>query len=275
MLTSAQFDRARKLALNLAGIELAERHRELLDRRSRRLGIRDSAGLDSLLDAVEEGEPSARQKLVCLLTTKFTGFFRNPRHFDLAAEHALRVVQRRGRARLWLAAAATGEEPYSLAMVLIERFGCDDPPASVLATDVDTQALTTAQRGEYGEVALGSLEATRRDRFFGQVAAPRCWALVPAVRRLVEFRPLNLVSETRLVEGSFDVIMCRNVLMYLEARHRYFVLESMASLLAPDGLLMIDPTEHLGRAGHLFAPEADAVHRLRGMSSTSCKAIDL
>src|SRR5512136_2468598 len=100
MFSSQQFDRTKRLALSLAGIELVERHRELLDHRSRRLGILDSAGLDSLLDAVEEGERTASRKLVCLLTTKFTGFFRHPQQFDIAAGHALRVVQHHGRARL-------------------------------------------------------------------------------------------------------------------------------------------------------------------------------
>jgi chemotaxis protein methyltransferase CheR len=268
MLTSEQFDRVRKLALSLVGIELAERHRELLERRGQRLGIRDSAGFGLLLEAVERGEASAREKLLCLLTTKFTAFFRHPEHFGLAAEHALRVARSRGRARLWSAAAATGEEPYSLALALMERFGRDDPPVSILGTDVDTQALATAQRGEYREAALGPLEPARRERFFTPTE-PRCWTVVPAVRRLVEFRALNLVSETRLVEGPFDVIFCRNVLMYLETRCRYRVLESMASLLAADGLLIIDPTEHLGRAGHLFAPETEAVYRHRGISSSS------
>ena len=154
MLTDAQFDRSRRLALRLAGIELCDRHRELLERRSRRLGVRDSAGLDSLLGAVEEGETTARQRFVCLLTTKFTGFFRHPRHFEIAAEHALRAADRRGRARLWSAAAATGEEPYSLAMALIEVFRRDDPPANILATDIDVEALAVAQQGEYGEPAL-------------------------------------------------------------------------------------------------------------------------
>ncbi len=67
--------------MNLAGIELVDRHRELLDRRSRRIGILDSAGMDALLDAVEGGETAASQRLLCLLTTKFTGFFRHPRQF--------------------------------------------------------------------------------------------------------------------------------------------------------------------------------------------------
>ena len=91
-------------------------------------------------------------------------------------------------------------------------------------------------------------------RFFGETARRRRWSIAPAVRRLVEFRALNLVGAAWPVEGPFDVIFCRNVLMYLEACHRYAVLERMASLLAPDGLLMLDPAEHLGKAAHLFTP---------------------
>lgn len=266
MLSNQQFDRTRRLALRLAGIELVERHRELLGRRSRRLGILDSAELDSLLDGVEEGETAARQKLLCLLTTKFTGFFRHPRQFDLAARHALRLAGRQGRARLWSAAAATGEEPYSLAMALIELCPGENPPVSILATDVDPEALAVAQRGEYGEPALQELGPARRQRFLSDAGITRRWRLAPIVRRLVEFRALNLASVTWPVEGPFDVILCRNVLMYLEACHRYAVLERVASLLAPDGLLMLDPAEHLGKAGHLFTPDADAVYRRRSVS---------
>src|SRR5512135_965876 len=128
MLTKQQFDRTRRLALNLAGIELFDRHREVLVRRGRRMGVLDSAGLDALLTAAEAGEPAATQRLPCLVTTKFTGFFRNPNHFDLVAKHASIVAERGGRVRLWSAAAATGEEPYSLAMAMIEVFRRDDPP---------------------------------------------------------------------------------------------------------------------------------------------------
>jgi chemotaxis protein methyltransferase CheR len=275
MLTREQFDRTRKLALRLAGIELVDRHRELLRRRGQRGGIPDGDGWDALLAAVEEGEATARQKLLCLLTTKFTRFFRHPHQFAIAAEHALRIAGRRGRASLWSAGAATGEEPYSLAMVLIEQSRSDNPPASVLATDVDSEALAIAQRGEYSDAALRALEPARRRRFFNDAGTPRWRVIVPAVRHLVEFHPLNLINKTWRVEGPFDVILCRNVLMYLDAGLRCEVLERMASLLAPEGLLMIDPTEHLGRAGHLFVPEADAVYRRRSTFPTSPKATAL
>jgi len=239
------------------------RHRELLDRRSRRLGIRDGAGLDSLLNAAEKGEATATQQFLCLLTTKFTGFFRHPRHFTLAAEHALQAARQRGRACLWSAGAATGEEPWSLAMALIEVFDQDDPPAGIIATDVDVDALAIGRRGEYGEAALEALDPARRGRFFSETGVARRWNVTPALRRLVEFRALNLAGAAWSIEGPFDVIFCRNVLMYLETRRRCAALERMASRLAPDGLLLLDPAEHLGKAEHLFAPGAGGVYSLR------------
>jgi chemotaxis protein methyltransferase CheR len=76
----------------------------------------------------------------------------------------------------------------------------------------------------------------------------------------VEFRPLNLTDVSWPIAGPFDVVFCRNVLLYLEAGYRYSVLERVASLLAPDGLLMLDPTEHLGAAGHLFVTRSNGVY---------------
>ena len=225
-----------------------------------------AAGFEALLGAAEEGDPLASRQFIGLVTTNFTGFFRHPRQFEVAAEHALGAALRCTQASLWSAAAATGEEPYSIAMALIEVFRCDDPPATVLATDIDADALAAAARGEYGERALKALEPGRRGRFFGKaVDGRRC--ITPAVGRLVEFRALNLVDVVWLVEGPFDVIFCRNVLMYLEVCHRYAVVERLASLLAPDGLLILDPTEHLGKAGHLFTPGADGLYSRRQSSS--------
>src|ERR1700740_2898641 len=146
MLTSEQFEQARHLARRLAGIELVERHRAILYRRSVRLGILEKNGLDALLHAAQDGDPKASQRLVSLFTTNLTGFFRHPAHFDVAAEHALRAAQRRRQARCWSAAAATGEEPYSLAMALTDAFRCEQPQVTILATDIDEEALAIARR---------------------------------------------------------------------------------------------------------------------------------
>ncbi len=266
MLTNEQFDRTRRLALLLAGIELAPRHRELVERRSLRAGIDGVAGLDALLGGAEEGDAEARRRLIGLLTTGFTGFFRHPWHFDVAAEHALWAAHRRGRARLWSAAAATGEEPYSLAMAVIEVFGSDDPPVTILATDIDPRALELARAGEYPDAALAALDVGRRERFFSESAASGRRRIADAPRRLVDFREVSLAGPVWPVEGPFDVALCRNVLMYLEESLRRAALERMASLLAPDGLLLLDPAEHLGEAAHLFGRgERGVFARRRGM----------
>jgi chemotaxis protein methyltransferase CheR len=275
MLTDAQFDRTRRLALRLTGIELLDRHRELLQRRCRRIQILSPASLDALLSATEVGDPAAGRQFVSLITTKFTGFFRHPGHFGAATGHALVAAGRRGQAKLWSAATATGEEPCSLAMALIEAFRRDDPPVTILATDISEEALAVARRGEYGEAALGTLTPERRTRFSSEAVGTNRWRLTPAIRRLVEFRALNLVDPDWPIEGQFDVIFCRNVLMYLGARHRCSVLERMASLLAPDGLLMLDPTEHPGNAGHLFSPGAGGVYSLRHAPGNAVPEIPL
>ncbi len=266
MLTSAQFDRTRSLALRLAGIELFERHREVLARRIRRLGIFDGAGFDALIHSAEAGDVVATRQFVGLLTTNFSGFFRHPQHFKLAAEHALQAVRLRGAARLWSAAAATGEEPYSLAMAVIEIFQREDPPVTILATDIDEDALVMAQRGEYAEPALSAVPADHRTRFFSPATKARHWRINQAVRDRVEFRVVNLTNMVWPLAGPFDVVFCRNVLMYLEANHRYAVLERLASVLAPGGLLMLDPAEHLGKAAHLFGPGMSGVYSGRSPS---------
>ena len=164
---------------------------------------------------------------------------------------------------MWSAAAANGEEPYSLAMELTEVFRRPDPPATILATDIDEDALTVAECGEYSELALRALDPRRRARFFSQAGVVGRWRIAPELRRWLEFRVLNLADVSWPVEGPFDVIFCRNVLMYLEECHRYAVLERIASLLASDGMLLLDPAEHLGTAGQWFSQEVGGVYLRR------------
>lgn len=266
MLTREHFDRTRHLALRLAGIELFERHREVLSRRSRRLGIHADADYEALLAAADDGDPRAGRQLIGLFTTKFTGFFRHPGHFQVAVERAREAVQRRGEARLWSAAAATGEEPYSLAMALLDGPGSDDPPVTILATDIDEDALLVAEQGEYAESALGGLESMHRKRFFSETPNGRRWRVAERIRDRVKFQGLNLTHPVWPIEGTFDVVFCRNALMYLEANHRVAVLERMASVLAPDGVLILDPAEHLGQAGHLFCHGTNGVYPFRSVA---------
>lgn len=262
MLTTDQFERTRRLALRLAGIELSGRHRDTLQRRGSRLGLSDDRRWEALIQAAESDDPAAVRQALHLVTTSYTSFFRHPRHFEAAAEAAVAAARRRGVARLWSAAAATGEEPYSLAMALVEAFGHEAPPAAILATDVNAEVLSAAMRGQYTKRALTSLDAARRLRHFVE-RGDGLREVVPGLRCMVSFRVLNLVDPGARLEGPFDVIFCRNVLMYLEVEHRRAVLERLGALLAAEGLLILDPTEHLGRAAHLFRAVGEGIYRHR------------
>jgi len=259
-MSGAQFERMRRLSLALAGIELADRHRELLSYRCRRLKIDNAASLDALLASSEQGDVPARRRFIGLVTTRHTAFFRNPSHFAIACERVTEAIRCRGTARLWSAAAATGEEPYSLAISVIENLNRSDPPVTILATDINAETLAVAASGEFNDAALRAIDAERHARFFSEPVGAGRWRISTEVRHMVEFQSLNLVDAIWPVEGPFDVIFCRNVLMYLEARHRESVLRRMASLITPGGLLILDPAEYPGPAQHLFGPGRNGVY---------------
>lgn len=272
-ISPAQFDRARQLALRLAGIELYDRHREILIRRSQRLGIEDAVAFDALLDRADIGDERAGQRLVGLVTTNFTCFFRNPQHFEAAAAHAFRAVRDRGRARIWSAAASTGEEPYSTAIAILDAFGTADPPVTILATDIDDDALDIARRGEYAETSISTLDQRIRSAYVRPVDASARWGVTEPIRRLVVFRRENLIDPEWADDGCFDVILCRNVLMYLEAGRREGVARRMWSMLAPDGILILDPAEHLGRAASAYSHRGGGIFVRRQTVQTPLGAV--
>ncbi len=150
-----------------------------------------------------------------------------------------------------------------MAIALIEAFQTEQLPVEILATDIDAEALAAAERGEYGELSLRALTPARRDRFFVETQTGRRWTIRPGLRSTVAFAQLNLVNPSWPVVEPFDVIFCRNVLMYLQPVQRVPVLERMAGLLAPEGLLMLDPAEHPGRAEHLFVRHSEGVYSRR------------
>ncbi len=263
MITLEQFELLKLLALCLAGIEILDRHRQLLEAKCRRLGINSTIELAILISAANQGDSAACQRLIVLFTTAHTSFFRIPWHFDIAAEHALWAVHKTGHARFWSAATATGEEPYSLAIALLNIFRRDDPPVAILATDINPDSLAFAERGVYPESALAALPPSARALFSGNSNLSGSQKVSAAVQRLVTFQTLNLNGPAWPVNGPFEVIFCRNVLMYFTVDRRDQAVRRFASLLAPGGLLILDPAEHLGAYRHLFSQGKESIYTLR------------
>lgn len=255
-LSAGDFERIRKLIYQHAGISLhAGKQAMVYSRLARRLRDTRHAGFGEYLAWLENGAPAGEwQEFINCLTTNLTSFFREEHHF-----HAL-VDDLRARAsrplRLWCNAASTGEEPYSLAMTVVETLGLS-AQAKLVCSDIDTKVLETARRGVYAADARGlSAERLRRHFLRGTGANAGHIRVRPELARLIEFRQFNLMSAQWSLGEPFDIVFCRNVMIYFDAPTQRRVLERMHGVLRPGGLLFVGHSENFTDSRDLF--------RLRG-----------
>jgi len=265
-LADRDFDRVRKLIYSLAGISLSEGKRDMvysrLTRRLRTLGL---SQFDDYLDIVEGGDEGEREAFTNALTTNLTSFFREEHHFPIFAQHLARAGGARPQ-MVWCSAASTGEEPYTIAMTAVEAFDSFDPPVRILASDVDTNVLATAQAGVYTADRIEKLDPDRVKRFFkrGSGANAGKVRVRDELRRLITFRQINLLEPGWPVRGPLDVIFCRNVMIYFDKPTQLKILERYAPLLRDDGLLFAGHSESFHNATHLFRLKGKTVYGLTG-----------
>ena len=256
---AADFERVRQLIHREAGISLhAGKQAMVYSRLSRRLRELGHTSFASYLQWLEQaqGDDAAQewQEFVNCLTTNLTSFFREAHHFPvLAAE----LARRHGRSlRLWCNAASTGEEPYSLAMTVIDALG-PNADAKILCSDIDTKVLASAQRGIYPADARGlGIDRLRRHFLRGAGANSGFIRVKPELQRLVEFRAFNLMDTSWSLGEPFHVVFCRNVMIYFDAATQRAVLERMHRTMVAGGLLFAGHSENFGDSRDLF--------RLRG-----------
>lgn len=259
-LTSADFDRVRKLIYQRAGISLHAGKQAMvysrLSRRLRECGLDSFAHYLSWLESARGAEGDAEwQEFVNCLTTNLTAFFREDHHFSALAED-LRARAARP-IRLWCNAASTGEEPYSLAMTVVESLGVS-AQVQLVCSDIDTKVLASAQRGVYPADARGlNPERLRRHFMRGTGKNSGFIRIKPELARFIDFRSFNLMSTSWASLGeNFDLVFCRNVMIYFDAPTQLKVLERMHAAMRPGGLLYVGHSENFSEARHLF--------RLRG-----------
>lgn len=185
------------------------------------------------------------------ITVNYTSFFREPIHFDFARETAARLLEDKAKKfsdrefRIWSAACSTGEEPYTLAMVLREAL-----PAGysirLLATDINKKVLSIAQRGLYSYDIENEVDKYFLDRYFQKV--PEGYLISEDIRNMVSFRHFNLINSFPF-RNTFDMVFCRNVMIYFDAAVRQDLVSKIHEILHPGGLLFIGHSESL--AGHI------------------------
>lgn len=257
------FRRACRMIYARAGIHLADHKRDMVySRLSRRLRARGISSFTEYLDLVEADPASEEQAFINALTTNLTSFFREAHHFDALREQ-LRELPRGEPVDLWCCAASTGEEPWSLAITACEAFGSDTPPVRILATDIDTNALTTAAAGTYGIDRIADLSPERKRRFFLRGTGPNegLVRVKPHLRKLVEFRQLNLLAPDYGLRQRFVAVFCRNVMIYFDKPTQYDVLRKVVPLLAPGGRFYAGHSESFAHALDLVQPCGRTIYR--------------
>lgn len=262
--TTRDFDRVRKLIYGKAGIALADSKEEMVySRLARRLRALRLESFKTYLDGLEAGGTEEEwQEFTNALTTNLTSFFREAHHFEALKEFLQK--QPSGRpVRIWCSAASTGEEPYSLAITACEAYGSLTPPVSILATDIDTNVLATAERGVYTLDRVEKLDLTRKKKFFLKGAgstAGQCRAVEP-LRKLLTFRQLNLLDARYPMQGPFDAIFCRNVMIYFDKPTQLAILRKMMPLLSREGLFFAGHSESFFHAADVIRSIGRTIYR--------------
>lgn len=238
------FERVRALIYKKAGISLADSKQEMVySRLARRLRANGINSFVKYLDDLEAGRLGDEwESFTNALTTNLTSFFREAHHFPLLAEH----VKNKRDITVWCSAASTGEEPYSIAMTLCEAFNTLTPPATIIATDIDTNVLAHGANGVYTLDRLDKMSPERQRRFFlkGKGDKEGYVRVRPELRNLITFKQLNLLGDQWPVTGPFDVIFCRNVMIYFDKATQRKILSRFVPLMKPDALLFAGHSEN-------------------------------
>jgi chemotaxis protein methyltransferase CheR len=262
--TKKDFDRVSKMIYDHAGISLSDSKQELvysrLSRRLRATGITTFAEYLALLESNNEAE---WEEFANSLTTNLTSFFRESHHFPVLAEH-LRSLRGKQPISLWCSAASTGEEPYTMAMTVLDTLGRDASRVSIVATDLDTKVLATARAGVYSDERIEKLPADVVKRFFqrGTGEQEGMVRVRQELRDMVTFRQLNLLENNWPIRAPLDVIFCRNVMIYFDKATQLSILKKFAPLLRSNGLLFAGHSESFHNADEYFKLRGKTVYEL-------------
>lgn len=275
-LTEEEFARLSEFLYRRTGMVFGESKRYYVQRRvDDRMTATGAGSFASYFARLRSDLNGEVEQFVNAFTVNETYFYREDHQLSCLTADILpervRTRRRSDAIRIWSVPCSTGEEPYSVAMWLLEGWAqVDTYDIEIIGSDIDTRALEAAQAGIYGKRALMRLSPKLVARYFVQLDDER-WQILEDLRGSVRFAPANLVdaAETRAF-GQFDVIFCRNVLIYFDDTSRRLAAENLYENLAPGGFICLGHTESMSRISPLFEVRrfADAIVYQRPMEGT-------
>jgi chemotaxis protein methyltransferase CheR len=256
-LTQSQFTNICRMLYETCGITLGPGKEGLVKSRlMKRLRVLGLGSFDEYMKYVDTDQSQReRTTMIDSLTTNKTSFFREIQHFDYLRQHILpELGSKKRQLRFWSAGCSSGEEPYSIAILLREELAeIGRRDVKILATDLSTKVLDMAREGVYDQESLQEIPAPLIRKYFSpaQAKASQEYRVQPILRDMIRFAQLNLMGDWPM-KGPFDVIFCRNVMIYFDKPTQQWLVDRFWHLLETGGHLFIGHSESLTGASHKF-----------------------
>jgi chemotaxis protein methyltransferase CheR len=259
--TDDDFNRVQSMIYKRAGISLQDgKHAMVYSRLSRRLRDTGYQSFRDYLGWLDKNEGPEWQEFVNALTTNLTSFFREHHHFEILT-NLLKSKPPGASWNVWCNAASTGEEPYSIVMTAVDALG---PSAAfkLTASDIDSKVLASAARGVYRVDGLKGVSQAQTQRFFmrGKGDNEGMARVKPELQKMINFISVNLIRDDWPFRDPFDVVFCRNVMIYFDATTQRRVLERIHRVMKPGGMLFVGHAENFSESRDLFILKGKTVY---------------
>ena len=269
-ITEKEFKQISSLLYRNFGINLTDKKQTLVrGRLNKIIRTKGYGSFTNYYNAIKEDKSGMLQiELADNLSTNHSYFFRENEHFKYLTTNTLPEIEKSNRLkdpselRIWCAGCAAGEEPYTLAILLKEYFGnrLYDTKPVILATDISTSALSTAKSGIYPQEKLKSMPAKYLDKYFNKMGNGK-YSVKSSLRNLILFKRLNLMRDSFPFKNRFDIVFCRNVMIYFDKETRETLISKYHINLIDNGILFIGHSETIGRNSSQFMYLIPAVYR--------------
>ncbi len=266
--TDASFERIRQFVSEHTGIVLTEAKKNMVyGRLSKRIRKGRFDTFDEFCDALETGDEDEQEFMINAITTNLTAFFREQHHFDFLVDtlvpQLIEQNKHSKRLRIWSAGCSTGEEPYSIAITLQESLpDIEQWDVKILATDLDANVVAHGKKGVYREDRITGLPEEVIQRWFkrGKGDNEGMVRVHPELQKMITFKRLNLLHEWPM-KGPFDLMFCRNVVIYFDKETQKVLFDRYADILIPEAHLFIGHSETLYKVSDRFESLGHTIYR--------------